>query len=45
MADKKATTSQIAKLSASELTSLAEWEAELSRATGRKIALVAYQVS
>ncbi|NMB45175.1 MAG: hypothetical protein GX998_02065 [Firmicutes bacterium] len=44
MADDRTTKSQFAQLSESELASLAAWERELSKATGRKIALVAYQV-
>ena len=45
MANDNTVKSQIADLSASELSSLAKWEGELSKATGQKIALVAYEVS
>lgn len=44
MANDKATKSQIAALSEADLTFLAKWEGELSKATGQKIALVAYKV-
>ena len=44
MVDTKKGKSQIANLSQSELASIAAWEKELSKATGRRIALVAYQI-
>ena len=44
MANDKTAKGQIANLSASELSSLAKWEGELSKATGQKIALVAYRI-
>ncbi|NLJ26363.1 MAG: hypothetical protein GX354_13220 [Firmicutes bacterium] len=44
MANDQTNKSQIASLSQSELASLSTWERELSKATGQKIALVAYKV-